>query len=321
MHGSALNNSSLPDRVSRPVLVLIGPTAIGKTELSLKLSEAFNCEIISVDSMQVYRYMDIGTAKIPPGERRSVPHHLIDIINPDENYDAVRFADDCLKAIKNIHQRSSIPLLTGGTGLYLHALKYGFFDSPPINPDVRSGLRARLNHEGVNKLHEELSLHDRISADKIHKNDTYRIVRALEVFYSSGVPLSAHQLKTTAPAARFSRMLTIGLTSERPALYRRINTRTQAMIEGGFEEEVRSLLQRGYSAELKSMQSIGYRHMHNYIAGLWSMDQMIAELSRDTRRYAKRQYTWFNKDESITWFNRNDKNLVLPFVDNWLLKQ
>ena len=185
-------NKVSPEHISQPVLVLIGPTAIGKTELSLRLSETFGCEIISVDSMQVYRYMDIGTAKIPVPERRAIPHHLIDIVNPDEQYDAVQFASDCLRAIKNIHDRSAIPLLTGGTGLYLRSLKEGFFGDAPADSDIRRKLFKRLEKEHVNVLHDELFLCDRESALKIHPNDISRIVRALEVFLSTGMPLSVH---------------------------------------------------------------------------------------------------------------------------------
>ncbi len=304
--------------IVRPVVVLIGPTAVGKTELSLEFCEAFDGEIISVDSMQVYRYMDIGTAKIPEAERRSIPHHLIDIVNPDEQYDAARFADDCLQAIKEIHDRSAIPLLTGGTGLYLRALKNGFFRDVPNNPEIRAMLQARLEHEGINVLHDELSLYDCISADKIHKNDTSRIIRALEVFLSTGIPLSTHQEQQASPAACFSSMLTIGLTCERTLLYERINLRSMKMIEGGFEDEVRRLLDMGFSPTLKSMQSIGYRHMLNHIARRWTKDEMIMNLAQDTRRYAKRQYTWFNKDTSIAWFNRTDEKAVISHVDRWL---
>ena len=312
-----MNNDFSPEKITLPVLVLIGPTAIGKTELSLQLSETFNCEIISVDSMQVYRFMDIGTAKIPLSERRSIPHHLIDIVNPDEQYDAVRFARDCLLTIKKIHNRSSIPLLTGGTGLYLRSLKDGFFDSAPTDPEIRDILLKRLEIESVNVLHDELSLCDSISAAKIHPNDTTRIVRALEVYLSTGTPLSTHQKNQPPSATLFSNMLTIGLTCDRPILYERINQRSATMLEDGLEGEVLSLLDMGYTPDLKSMQSIGYRHMVQYLAGNWSEDELRINLARDTRRYAKRQYTWFNRDESVVWFNRNDDNIV-SFTKSWL---
>ena len=313
-------NKVSPEHISQPVLVLIGPTAIGKTELSLRLSETFGCEIISVDSMQVYRYMDIGTAKIPMTERRAIPHHLIDIVNPDEQYDAVQFASDCMRAIKSIHDRSAIPLLTGGTGLYLRSLKEGFFSDAPADPDIRGKLLKRLEREHVNVLHDELLLCDRESALKIHPNDISRIVRALEVFLSTGMPLSVHQKKQPPPAILFRKMLTIGLTCERADLYERINLRSANMLEEGLEGEVKNLFDMGYTSELKSMQSIGYRHMLEYLASTWSRDELIQNLARDTRRYAKRQYTWFNQDKSTIWFNRDDVKKVICFTESWLRK-
>ena len=307
-----------PDHIYHPVLALIGPTAIGKTELSLELSERFGCEIISVDSMQVYRYMDIGTAKIPAAERRGIPHHLIDIVNPDEQYDAVQFAADCLKEIKSIHARAAIPLLTGGTGLYLRSLKEGFFSNAPADPTIRQKLMDRVARENINVLHDELSLYDRKSASKIHPRETSRVVRALEVFLSTGVPLSVHQQNQPSPAARFKKLLTIGLTCARTDLYDRINQRTVSMVEEGLEGEVRSLLKRGYQPEVKSMRSIGYRHMVQYLSGSWTREELIETLARDTRRYAKRQYTWFNRDKSIVWFNRSEVTEVLNFTESWL---
>ncbi len=313
-----MSNDEFSQLISRPVLVLIGPTAIGKTELSLELAERLNCEIISVDSMQVYRYMDIGTAKIPLQERRSIPHHLIDIINPDEHYDAVQFAGDCLQKIKEIHSRTAVPLITGGTGLYLRSLKEGFFSNAPSDPQIRNALLVRLGNEGVNSLYEQLATCDRISADKIHMNDTSRVIRALEVYLSTGIPLSIHQRNQSPPAAVFKNMLTIGLTCERTTLYERINQRSIKILEDGLEREVKALLDRGYSPELKSMQSIGYRHMVRYLSGSWSTEELITNLARDTRRYAKRQYTWFNRDASIEWFSRNESARVFSFADSWL---
>jgi len=312
-----LNSIDHPEKISRPILVLIGPTAIGKTELSLKLAETFNCEIISMDSMQVYRYMDIGTAKIKVEERRAIPHHLLDIRDPDEQYDAVCFARDCLQTINEIHNRLKIPLITGGTGLYLRSLKEGFFTGAPNDPDIRAMLQARLENDGVGTLHEELFLCDCNSAKIIHPNDTSRILRALEVFLSTGVPLSTHQEQQTRVAPVFTNMLTLGLTCDRAELYERINLRSAAMLKSGLEEEVGDLLGRGYSPELKSMQSIGYRHMVQRIAGRWSAEELITYLARDTRRYAKRQYTWFNRDPSIRWFNRDDNASIMPVVGKW----
>ncbi len=176
----------------KPCLVLVGPTAIGKTDLSLTLARRYDCEIVSVDSMQVYRYMDIGTAKASVSERSEIPHHLIDIVDPDEDYDAAKFAKDGLQAIRDIHSRGKIPLLTGGTGLYLRALFEGIFPGVPGDEEIRQTLKDRLLTEGASKLHEELSICDSISAKRIHENDTQRLLRALEVFYVSGIPWSEH---------------------------------------------------------------------------------------------------------------------------------
>jgi tRNA dimethylallyltransferase len=176
----------------------------------------------------------------------------------------------------------------------------------------------RLEREKIKVLHDELSIYDRKSASKIHPRDTARVVRALEVFLSTGIPLSVHQQHQAPPAARFKKLLTIGLTCARTDLYDRINQRTVSMVEEGLEGEVRSLLKKGYPPDLKSMQSIGYRHMVQYLSGIWSRDELIETLARDTRRYAKRQYTWFNKDKSIVWFNRSEVKQVLLFTESWL---
>lgn len=303
--------------IDKPILALVGPTAIGKTDLSLALSREFNCEIISVDSMQVYRYMDIGTAKASPDERQMVPHHLIDIVNPDENYNAARFVEDCFEAITLIHSRGAIPLLTGGTGLYFQALNNGLFPSPPTDKALRDNLVRRLANEGNSVLHDELKIVDPSSAARIHLNDSARIVRALEVFYNTGIPLSDHlrRQKSEAPASRLQNMIPIGLTCERDVLYQRINKRTEQLFEMGLETEVRGLISRGYGPELKCMQSIGYRHMVNYLEGRWTLGQCNELLARDTRRYAKRQYTWFGRDDSICWFDRGDATQIFSYVE------
>lgn len=303
--------------IDLPVLILVGPTAIGKTALSLRLAKEFNCEIVSVDSMQVYRYMDIGTAKASKAEQQLVPHHLIDIVNPDEDYNAARFVADCIKAILSIHKRGALPLLTGGTGLYLQALRRGLFPSPPVDTSIRAQLRQRLAEEGSSTLHDELKRTDPNSAKRIHPNDSSRILRALEVFHSTGIPLSEHlrRQKSESAAARFRRLISIGLTCERDQLYERINRRTLQLFDMGLEAEVRGLMELGYGPELQSMQSIGYRHMVNYLEGRWSLDRCKELLARDTRRYAKRQYTWFGRDESIYWFDRDDGSEILSYVD------
>lgn len=306
--------------ISKPCLVLVGPTAIGKTDLSLGLARNYDCEIISVDSMQVYRYMDIGTAKASVGERAEIPHHLIDIVDPDEDYDAARFAKESLQAIQDIHLRDKIPLLTGGTGLYLRALLDGIFPGVPGDEEIRRTLQVRLLKEGASNLHKELSLCDSISAKRIHTNDTQRLLRALEVFHVSGKPWSLHlaRHKKEAEGVRFTNILQLGLTTDRDTLYQRINKRCANMLELGLEDEVQNLLAMGYDRSLKPFSAIGYRHMINFIDGHWTKDEAVRLLARDTRRYAKRQYTWFSKIADLQWFDVDKKQQVLDTVRIWL---
>ena len=302
---------------TKPILALVGPTAIGKTALSIDLAQEFNCEIISVDSMQVYRYMDVGTAKVSLTERQTVPHHLIDIVDPDDEYNAARFVEDCYAAVQSIHSKERVPLLTGGTGLYLQALKYGLFPLPVTDKSIRARIQIRLAEEGSATLHEELSEYDPASAARIHPHDSSRIVRALEVYISTGTTMTDHlrKQKNTGSNGQFSSIITVGLTCERDYLYQRINRRTALLFDLGLEAEVRGLLDRGYGTELKSMQSIGYKHMVHYIEGEWTLQQCRELLARDTRRYAKRQYTWFNRDESIRWFERDDSQGIFTYLN------
>jgi tRNA dimethylallyltransferase len=306
--------------INTPVLALIGPTAVGKTDLSIKLAQAFKCEIVSVDSMQVYRYMDIGTAKASKEEQRLVAHHLIDIVDPDEDYHAGRFVKDCLDAIDTINRRGAVPLLTGGTGLYLHSLKHGLFSAPEADPEIREGVRRRMVEEGSQALHEELRGFDPRSAERIHPHDQSRISRALEVYLYTGKTQTEWLKKQeeSGKSVKFTQFITVGITCERDELYRRINQRTALLFEYGLEDEVRDLLGRGYAPELKSMQSIGYRHMIQYIAGNWSFERCRELLARDTRRYAKRQYTWFNRDPSISWFDREEHSALFSHIDTML---
>ena len=302
-----------------PVLVVVGPTAIGKTALSLAIAERYNCEIISLDSMQVYRYMDIGTAKASLQERQQIPHHLIDVVEPDEHYDANRFVSDALSALQKIKSRGKISLITGGTGLYLRALTEGLFEGEAHHPELREQLRQRFDREGCSKLHEELMLIDRNSAIKIHKNDKHRLLRALEIYYATGKNWSEHlelQSKNRKPS-RFTKILKIGLTCDRETLYQRINKRTSYMLQSGLKEETLALLKRGYGRDLKPMQAIGYRHMIGHLYDNWSMDETERLLARDTRRYAKRQYTWFKKMD-IDWIEVSRENEIFSKITSFL---
>jgi tRNA dimethylallyltransferase len=306
-----MKSSSL--EINTPVLVLVGPTAVGKTALTFDIADTFDCEIISMDSMQVYRSMDIGTAKPSKDERQQVRHHLIDIVDPDEQYHAARFVQDCLGAIKVIAEQGKIPLITGGTGLYLSSLINGLFDDINVKDEVRESLLERMNREGAAPLHAELVRVDPASGERIHGNDRQRIIRGLEIYHSTGIPWSEHleRQKNMVPPVCFKRLFEIALTCDREALHKRIEQRTIIMLEQGLIDEVKGLRARGYDPALSSMQSIGYRHVNQYLDGRWDFDEMTEFLVRDTRRYAKRQMTWFRRHKSLHWYQRTESAQII----------
>jgi tRNA dimethylallyltransferase len=280
---------------------IIGPTATGKSKLALNLARQFGGEIISADSVQVYRGLDIGTAKPSPEERRLVPHHLIDILDPGQDYSAAIFRDQADEIIQRLDRRKTPVFVVGGTGLYLKVLSRGLFRGPSGDSQLRALLRHRAEPLGEDSLHQELQRFDPDSASRIHPQDTLRIIRALEVYFLSQRPISQFQREHGFRESHYE-VLKIGLLCERDILYRRIESRVDAMIEMGWVEEVESLLVRGYSPRLKSMQSLGYRSLVSYLEGEMDLAQAIYEIKRDTRRYAKRQLTWFKADREIHWF-------------------
>ncbi len=310
------------EQFSTPILVLVGPTAVGKTALSLRIAQEFGFEIISMDSMQVYRFMDIGTAKATIAERQQVPHYLIDIVDPDDSYDAACFRRDALASINEIIGRGKLPLITGGTGLYLERLLHGIFAEIPSDNNIRKNLKEQLDTLGNEKLHQKLAQFDKASAERIHPNDTQRLLRAHEIWEITGKPWSKHlqqqAVQHQEERARFPYLLQIGLTRSRERLYQRINKRSMLMLQAGLEEEVRSLLDRGISPDLQSMQSIGYRHINEYFAGKYDKERMLELLARDTRHYAKRQYTWFNKNKEIEWVNVEEEENIISTIGQWL---
>ena len=298
-------------------IAIIGPTGVGKTALSLAVAQRFGCEIVSLDSMQVYRYMDIGTAKAGPEERALVPHHLLDVADPDEEYSVARYLADAATAMDGIRRRGGMPLLVGGTGLYLRALEEGLFEMPPCDESIRQGVRERLEKEGGAALYAELARVDAVSAARIHPNDTYRLLRGLEIYEATGIPWSEHLCRGRQNAL-VSNSLKIGLTWEREKLYDRINRRVGQMVSEGLLDEVRSLLDRGYGPELKPMQAIGYRHMVEHLQGVRDWDETLTLLARDTRRYAKRQYTWFRRDSAIHWLEPVRGEEILSLVEDFI---
>jgi len=299
------------------VIIICGPTGIGKTAVGIELARKFGGEIISADSMQIYRHMDIGTAKPTPEELAQIAHHMIDIVDPDEDYDAAQFAKQGRDRIAEIVNGNLIPFIVGGTGLYIKALLHGLFQSKPVDPRIRNRLNQEAEENGPGFLYERLKKIDPAAASRIHPNDSYRIMRALETIESSGKPISKHHQNHGFADDPFA-ALKIGLQMDRQNLYARIDNRVELMIEAGLVEEVKKLLAMGYSAELKSMQSIGYRHVVEFLEEKLPWDECVRTLKRDTRRFAKRQFTWFGADPQIKWYEPDQLNEIVKLAEGFL---
>jgi len=281
--------------------VILGPTAVGKTAVALELARRLGAEIVNADSLQVYRELNIGTAKPSPAERLLVPHHLVDVAAPPEPYDAARYSREGRAVLAALHARGIPPLVVGGSGLYLKALLYGLLEEGSPRGEIRRRLKRELTDLGPLPLHRRLAALDPITADRLHPHDRYRILRALEVMEASGRPLSelfqAHGFRDCP-----YRVLKLGLRLPREELKSRIALRLEAMLAQGFLQEVEELSRR-YPPDLKPLQSLGYRHLRQYLQGERSWEEAIAALEVDTRRYAKRQLTWFRADPEINWFH------------------
>lgn len=291
---------------SKPnLLVLIGPTAVGKTKMSIELAKAFGCEIISGDSMQVYRGMDIGTAKISSDEMEGIPHHLIDIHEPDYPYSVAEFQEQSERLIKNITNRDKLPFIVGGTGLYIESVCYGFqFSETGADEDFRQSQFKFAEDNGAEALHQKLNQVDPKSAERLHPNDLRRVVRALEIFHLTGAPLSA-QLASQKKESPYHLCL-VGLTMDRQMLYNRIEERIDIMLSQGLVKEVSELMDKGYAPGLVSMQGLGYKEIVSYLQGQYSYEEAVELLKRDTRRFAKRQLSWFRHMKDIEWVDVTD---------------
>lgn len=288
-----------------PLPAIVGPTAVGKTAVSLPVAEALPAEILSCDSRQVYRGMDIGTAKPTAADRTRITHHGLDLANPHDHFTAADFGKAARKAATFCFERAVWPFVVGGSGLYLRALAEGLFPGPPSDPDLRAGLRAEAEAKGRPALHARLAAVDPEAAESIHPHDLVRIVRALEVYVLTGEPISSMQRRAAETPGPF-RLVAVGLVRPRAALAERITARVEAMIDAGVAEEVSSLLEAGYGLELPALQGIGYRQIAEHLAGVCTMEEAQADIMRETRRYAKRQMTWFRKLPGIEWVEASD---------------
>lgn len=305
----------LPDRPR--LIVIAGPTGAGKTDLAVRLVRAHGGEIVSADSMQVYRRMDIGTAKPSPEVRMEVRHHLIDVVDPDEPFSVARFIRQARKIIQELHAVEKPVFVVGGTGLYIRALLGGLFDGPDADEGLRAFYRGEQARYGSSYLHDLLRGRDEKAAARIRPNDTVRIIRALEVLEASGQSITekqeAHRFRERPYEA-----MRIGLAPEREVLYERIDRRADRMIEEGLVGEVQGLLDRGYEASLRPMQSLGYKHMIRHLRSGLDLREALRLLKRDTRHYAKRQMTWFGTDRELIWLQPGDLDALDEKVDSFL---
>lgn len=291
---------------NRPLIILTGPTAVGKTALSIGLAKAVDGEIISADSMQVYRKMNIGTAKIQQSEMQGVRHHLIDILDPGEDFNVVLFKKYALEAMKDIYSREKIPVVVGGTGFYIQALLYDInFEDNDNDMSYREELQTLAAEHGNSYIHDMLAGVDPESAEKIHENNVKRVIRALEFYKKTGTKISKHNEAESQKESPYNFEYFV-LNDDRQKLYDRIDRRIDIMLADGLLDEVRSLVDEGYSRDLVSMQGLGYKEMIDYIQERYTLDEAVYTLKRDTRHFAKRQVTWFKREKQVTWVNKNE---------------
>lgn len=302
-----------------PLICIVGPTAVGKTEIAIQLARHLNAEIVSLDSRQIYRGMDIGTAKPTPAQRQAVPHHLVDCVNVDQPFSVAAYQRLADIAITEILERDKRAMVVGGAGLYFRGIIDGLFEGPGADAEVRSKLQREADEHGNVALHERLRQCDPETADRVHPNNLVRVIRALEIYQLTGKPISVlqGQWKKNEPRYPFR---AFGLNMPRQALYRRIEDRVNQMMETGLIEEVKWLLDQGYPRNCVAMQSFGYKELIEYLDGKRTLDEAVALLKQNTRRFAKRQLTWFCNDSRIEWLDLSQFSSVDGIVDNLLAK-
>ena len=307
------------DRQKKPLIVLTGPTAVGKTKLSISLAKAVGGEIISADSMQVYKYMDIGSAKIRPEEMSGVPHHLVDILKPEEEFHIVRFQEMAKEAMNDIYERGRIPILVGGTGFYIQAVTRDIdFTQAEQEDGYRRELEAMAQEQGSEALHQMLQKVDPVSAAQIHANNVKRVIRALEFYHQNHAPISAHNQEQKERTSSYNLAYFV-LNAPRDLLYERIDRRVDEMMEQGLLDEVKRLKSMGYHRGMVSMQGLGYKEILAYLDGEYPLDEAVRILKRDTRHFAKRQLTWFRREQDVIWVNKDDFSYDEEKILNYML--
>ena len=302
--------------INQKIVVVAGPTSSGKSEVAISLAKEFNGELICSDSMQIFRKMDVGTAKPSLQDQDLIPHHQLDLINPDGNYSAGQYASDTSKIIKNIQERGRLPILVGGTGLYYRSLMYGISKIPPVPESIRKEIEGWQQKQGTKYCFKLLQKNDPEYADFIHPNDTSRILRSLEVVLSTGKSIYSYRLEQPFGEAIYQ-FRAVALNWERSELYQRINKRTLSMLGSGWLAEVEMLL-NNYSAELKPMKSIGYREVVQYLQNKLKWEVMVEEIQKRTRQFAKRQLTWFRREAKIEWYQPVEKDRILADIKVYL---
>lgn len=308
-------NGSSHISVKPPLIILTGPTAVGKTSLSIQLAKAVQGEIISADSMQVYRHMDIGTAKIKTEEMDGVPHHLIDILEPTERFDVMQFQERCKQAMQGIYDRGRMPILVGGTGFYIQSVLYDIaFTQTETDLAYRDKLQDIARREGADTLHKMLAGVDVKSAGEIHPNNIKRVIRALEYYHQTGQPISEHNAAERSRQSPY-RFRYYVLSLPREILYPRIDKRVDAMREEGLVDEVKGLLDRGCTPEMVSMQGLGYKEVMQALQGGCTMEEAFERIKRETRHFAKRQFTWFRREREVVWLHKQEFDSEKALLD------
>ena len=305
-------------KISSGIVVVAGPTASGKSDLAMRLAEEFDGELICSDSMQVYRKFDIGTSKPTLSEQKLVPHHQLDLIDPDGNYSAGKYERDTSIIIQQIQQRGHLPILVGGTGLYYRALMYGISNIPEIPGKIRQELISLQEEHGTSYCWEQLQKHDPQTAKRLHPNDTSRIIRSLEVVLATGTSIADFQRKQPFAEAKYP-VFAVAYEWERSVLYERINQRTREMLKSDWIGEVEMLLE-SYGPELKPMQAIGYREIVEHLQNRLKWEQLVKEIQQRTRQYAKRQMTWFRREAKIEWHHPGDEASIFRKIKVYLEK-